>query len=73
MENNKTYYKLELEELESLSKVGGSDNAVGVETRSAVVASAAWGVSELVTAVTALTVSWSTLYSCTQNSKICNR
>jgi len=73
----KCYSELDLDELEKLSAVGGSDldgtradSAVASTITSLVVTEA---LTQAVTAVTVLTLGASTLFSCSKNKVVCKR
>ncbi|PKE18512.1 hypothetical protein [Macrococcoides caseolyticum] len=67
-------YELNIEELKKLAKYGGNDNGTPVQPQSDLVISAATITTvEASLAVSALSLSWSKLYSCTKNTKSCKR
>lgn len=74
----KSYSVLNMEELEQLATVGGSDIG-GITTDSAVASTigttiaVSEAVSTVVSLIGGLSVAASTLYSCTANTKVCTR
>ena len=71
------YEKINYEELEELSVVGGSDGNAMVTANSDVVVSSlmftTYELAALTIAATGVSAAWSTLFSCTKNKVSCKR